>query len=131
VRFLLDTHLAVWLLMGDPRVSADLAKLVRDDGCTFAVSAASIWEIAIKHARNRGTPNDMPLSGPEAICAFRMAGYGLLSVLPEHAAAVSALPALHADPFDRLLIAQSIMDGLTLLTGDKTVAAYSDAIRLM
>jgi PIN domain nuclease of toxin-antitoxin system len=117
--------------MGDPRVSADLAKLVRDDGCTFAVSAASIWEIAIKHARNRGTPNDMPLSGPEAICAFRMAGYGLLSVLPEHAAAVSALPALHADPFDRLLIAQSIMDGLTLLTGDKTVAAYSDAIRLM
>jgi PIN domain nuclease of toxin-antitoxin system len=131
VRFLLDTHLAVWLLLDDPRLTAELLALAGKPNNAFAVSAASIWEIAIKHARNRGSPNDMPLSGLEAIRAFREAGYDLLPITPAHAAAVGALPMLHADPFDRLLVAQATTDGLTLLTSDRVVASYSAAIRLV
>jgi PIN domain nuclease of toxin-antitoxin system len=131
VRYLLDTHIALWSLAADAQLPLAAREIIEDPEMTLVVSAASIWEIAIKHARNRGTARDMPLSGPQAVSAFSVSGYELLAISPQHAAAVGALPALHADPFDRLLVAQAMVDGLTLLASDATVASYSNAIRLV
>ena len=92
------------------------------------VSAASVWEIAIKHALARGGPNDMPLSGQKALRHFQNAGYQTLAITQEHAAAVEALPPLHADPFDRLLIAQAVTEPLRLLTHDARIIAYGEPV---
>jgi PIN domain nuclease of toxin-antitoxin system len=89
------------------------------------VSSASLWEIAIKHALGKG---DMPISGEQALAWFRESGYRLLAIEPEHAVAVEGLPLLHADPFDRLLVAQAMTEPMRLLTHDPQVAAYSDSI---
>lgn len=70
----------------------------------------------------------MPVSGQEALKYFRQAGYRLLAVEPEHAAAVENLPAHHQDPVDRLLVAQALVEPMRLMTHDATVARYSDTI---
>lgn len=98
---------------------------------SVAVSAASVWEIAIKHALNRGRPTDMPVSGPQALAFFRAAGYEMLAISAEHAAAVQALPDLHRDPIDRLLVAQALHEPLRLITHDAVVKAYSDSFVLI
>lgn len=73
----------------------------------------------------------MPISAAEALRYFSAAGYVLLNITPEHAAAVETLPPLHADPFDRLLVAQALTEPLRLLTHDSAVAHYSDSIMLV
>jgi PIN domain nuclease of toxin-antitoxin system len=92
------------------------------------VSAASVWEIALKHALGRGGPNAMPISGREAVTYFVEAGYALLPISPEHAASVEALPALHADPFDRMLIAQASAEPMRLLTHDAALIGYGEMV---
>ena len=77
--------------------------------------AASVWEIAIKHALARGLASDMPVSGPDALGFFRAAGYELLAVTADHAAAVATLPPLHRDPFDRIIVAQALHEPLRLM----------------
>ncbi len=89
------------------------------------ISAATIWEIAIKRSLGRG---DMPVSSQEAMRYFGESGYRFLPVEPEHAAAVEDLPAHHADPFDRILIAQALVEPMRLITHDAMVACYSDTI---
>lgn len=88
-------------------------------------SAVSIWEIAIKHSLDRG---DMSVSGQDALRYFRQAGYRVLAIEPEHAAAVEELPCHHQDPFDRLLIAQALVEPMRPVTHDATVARYGDSI---
>jgi PIN domain nuclease of toxin-antitoxin system len=131
VKLLLDTHVALWLLANDPRLSPRAKTLVLDPATDPCVSAATIWEIAIKHALNRGAPNDMPISARDSLTAFAGAGFSLIAVLPAHAAAVAELPRLHADPFDRLLVAQARAEGMTLMTHDSSMAAYDPAIILI
>ncbi|MCP4040891.1 MAG: type II toxin-antitoxin system VapC family toxin [Gammaproteobacteria bacterium] len=94
----------------------------------LVVSAASVWEIAIKHGLGRG---DMPVSGEDALAYFVQAGYSLLSISPQHGAAVEGLPMHHHDPFDRLLIAQALTEPLCLLTHDSMVAKYSNTVILV
>lgn len=89
------------------------------------ISAATIWEIAIKHALGRG---DMPVSGLDAVRYFRESGYRFLAVEPEHAAAVEELAAHHHDPFDRILVAQALVEPMRLMTHDPLMALYSDTI---
>jgi len=122
---LLDTHVALWAITNDSRLSALARELISEPTNTVVVSAASIWEIAIKHSLGRG---DMPVSGTDAIAWFQKSGYVLLDVAPAHAAAAEALPPIHADPFDRLLIAQALGEPLRLLTRDRIVASYNDTI---
>jgi PIN domain nuclease of toxin-antitoxin system len=122
---LLDTHIALWALTDDARLSARARALIEDPANQVAVSAASVWEIAIKHALGRG---DMPVSGGAALNWFRQAGYDLLPVTPGHAAAVETLPDHHRDPFDRLLIAQATFEPMCLITRDPLVALYGGAI---
>ena len=126
MKLLLDTHIALWAIADSPRLSAKARDLIDNAENDVVVSAATIWEIAIKHALARGGPNDMPISGQEALGYFREAGFVLLEVAAAHAAAVETLPLLNADPFDRLLVAQALLEPLRLLTHDSRVAAYSD-----
>jgi len=128
MRLLLDTHIALWAVSDDPRLPPKARELIAAPRNLIWVSAVSIWEIAIKHGLGRG---EMPVSGLEALEYFRLSGYRLLPVSPEHAAAIEMLPAYHQDPFDRLLVAQSMSEPLRLLTHDTTVARYSDTVILV
>ena len=125
MRLLLDTHIALWALIDSPRMPAEARGLILSPDNRIVVSAASIWEIAIKHGLGRG---DMPISGEEALEWFGSAGYSLLSISPEHTAAVERLASHHQDPFDRLLVAQALSEPLRLLTHDSMVAKYSDTV---
>ena len=122
---MLDTHVGLWALVDSPRLSGRARRLILSPSNRVIVSAASVWEIAIKHALGRG---DMPISGQEAIDYFEQAGYELLSVMPVHAAAVEDLPAHHQDPFDRLLMAQALTEPLRLVTHDRIFVQYSDTV---
>lgn len=125
MRLLLDTHVALWAIADDSRLSAAARLLIETSTNEVLVSAVSVWEIAIKHALGRG---DMPISAAQALAFFQQAGFSLLAVSAAHAAAVEALPAIHADPFDRLLVAQAFHEPLRLLTHDVTVARYGGSI---
>ena len=125
MRLLLDTHIALWALTDDPRLSPRARALINDPANQVIVSAATVWEIAIKHALGR---DDMPISGDEALDWFRRAGYDLLPISPAHAAAIEHLPEHHRDPFDRLLVAQAIAEPLRLLSRDPLVIRYGDAV---
>lgn len=127
MRLLLDTHIAIWSLTDPGLLSPQVCDLLSEAGNDIFVSAASIWEIAIKHALGKrvGAP---PFGAQEAIGHFRNVGYEFLTVAPEHAAAVETLPMHHADPFDRLLVAQAIVEPMRLVTSDPMVARYSDTI---
>ena len=128
MRLLLDTHIALWAITDSPRLSGKARRLIADPDNQVVVSAATIWEISIKHALARGGPNDMPISGAEAAGYFREAGYEILAISAAHAAAVEELPPIHADPFDRMLVAQAMEEPLRLLTADPRVLRYSDVV---
>lgn len=125
MRLLLDTHIVLWAIADSPRLPPEARRLITDPANEIHVSAATVWEIAIKHGLRRA---DMPISGSEALGWFRRAGYRLLSVLPEHAAAIDGLPALHADPFDRILVAQARTEPMRLVTHDAALGAYGEAV---
>jgi len=92
------------------------------------VSAASIGEISIKHGLGGG---NMPISGEEAAEYFAQAGYMTLDISTQHAIFVESLPSYHADPFDRMLVAQALSEPMRLLTHDKVLSAYSDTVILV
>lgn len=125
MNLLLDTHVALWAITDDARLSSRARQLILAPRATVWVSAVSVWEIAIKHGLGRG---EMPVSGEDALRYFQQSGYRLLAVEPEHAAAVEGLPAHHQDPFDRLLVAQALIEPMRLMTHDGMVARYSDTI---
>ena len=125
MRLLLDTHIALWAVIDDPRLSAKARALILDPANEIVVSAASIWEIAIKHALRR---EDMQVSGQEALEIFVAAGFNLLAIAPTHAAQVDALPSIHQDPFDRILVAQAMVEQLRLMSHDSTVAHYGPVV---
>jgi PIN domain nuclease of toxin-antitoxin system len=128
VRLLLDTHIALWAIVGSPRLSAKARDLISDPANEIVISTATLWEIGIKHALARGAPGDMPISAQRALGYFRQAGYELLEISPAHVVAIETLPMLHADPFDRILVAQALATPLRLLTHEPMVARYSDTI---
>jgi PIN domain nuclease of toxin-antitoxin system len=121
VRLLLDTQVMLWALTGSARLGKAARRLIVDPANEIYVSTASIWEIAIKHALGRG---DMPVSGARAAELCAAAGYRELPVSWHHAVAVETLPPLHADPFDRILVAQATAEPMRLLSRDAAVAAY-------
>ncbi len=125
MNLLLDTHVALWAITDSPRLSTRARELIVAPRSTIWISAATIWEITIKHSLGRG---DMPVSGQDALRYFRDSGYQLLAIDAEHAAAIADLPPHHQDPFDRLLVAQALTEPMRLLTHDPIVARYSDSI---
>ncbi len=128
MRLLLDTHVAIWALASPELIGESIRGLIAEPANGIHVSAVSIWEIAIKFSL--GKRSAPPFSGRQAIGYFRQAGYRLLPITPEHAAATGELPMLHADPFDRLLVAQALCEPMRLVTHDRQIAAYSDTVIL-
>ena len=127
MRLLLDTHIALWAITDSPRLSGPARDYILAADNEIYLSVASVWEIAIKHALGR---ERMPLSAAEAASYFNQAGYLSLPVTQEHAIQVAALPDIHTDPFDRIMVAQAICEPLHLLTHDQTLSAYSDLVIL-
>lgn len=124
--FLLDTRVLIWAA-SEPERLGDATELVLNEDCW--ISAASVWELAIKQGLGK-----LDLHAPVARWterATRELRLGSLAVTTDHAAAVETLPPIHRDPFDRLLIAQARVEGATLLTADRTLAAYGAAVRLI
>jgi len=128
LRLLLDTHIALWAIADDPRLPSKACDLILDPKNAIYISAATVWEISIKHTLKRET---MPVSGAESLHHFRKSGYRFLPVSPEHAAKVEELPCLHPDPFDRILVAQALSEPLILMTHDSQLARYGDFILLV
>jgi len=125
LNLLLDTHVALWAITDSPKLSQLARDLIVSPKTTVWVSTANLWEIAIKYALGRG---DMPISSHKAMGYFKESGYRILSVDAEHAIAVEELPAHHQDPFDRILVAQALIEPMRLMTHDVKVAQYSDTI---
>lgn len=125
MRLLLDTHVALWALLDDPRLGSKARGLIEDRENRVFISAASLWEIAIKHALGRG---GIPFSAEDALRHFTEAGYELLDMRPSHAVVAGTLPPIHADPFDRMLVAQALTEPMRLLTHDQVLAGYSDVV---
>lgn len=121
MKFLLDTHVLLWAAGQPDRLPARTRRLLRDPRNELVFSAASLWEIAIKRQLGRdGFLVDARLLRRGLIDN----GYGELAVTSAHAVAIDGLPPIHQDPFDRMLVAQSMVEGITLLTTDPLVAQY-------
>lgn len=118
---LLDTHVVLWWLTDDPTLS-DYIKDQLDHEPDVYVSAATVWEVAIKQAMGKlKEPADLP----ERI---RDSGFRELPITSEHAIAAGRLPLIHRDPFDRMLVAQAAVEELTLVTRDPVFARYGVAL---
>jgi PIN domain nuclease of toxin-antitoxin system len=117
--FLLDTQALLWWLADDPRLPTTARELIADPGNLPVFSAASAWEISIKAAlRKLEVADDWPE-------AARADGFGELSIHVEHARLAGHLEWDHRDPFDRMLVAQALIEGVTLITGDARIRAFS------
>ena len=125
MNLLLETHVALWAITDSPKLTQTARDLFQSPRASLWVSVASLWEISIKHGLGKG---GIPISGAEALDYFRQSGYGLLNVEAEHAVAIETLPTHHQDPFDRILIAQALVEPMRLVTHDAKVALYSDTI---
>ncbi|MDY0074205.1 MAG: type II toxin-antitoxin system VapC family toxin [Thauera sp.] len=125
MNLLLDTHIALWAITDSPKLPSQARKLILSPNTRVWVSAASVWEISIKHALGRG---EMPVSSADALRYFHESGYSLLEITAEHAVAVADLAAHHHDPFDRILVAQALVEPMHLITHDAQVGRYSDTI---
>lgn len=126
--YLPDTHILLWAAAGSDRLSGEARVLIEDRANTLLFSAASLWEIAIKSALGRADFHVDVRTLRESLVAH---GYRELAVTGAHGVAVASLPAIHRDPFDRLLIAQAMAEGAVLVTADRIVATYSAPIRLV
>jgi PIN domain nuclease of toxin-antitoxin system len=124
MKLLLDTHLLLWAAGSPDRLAATARSLREDAQNEPLFSSASMWEVAIKHA-------DFRVDARLLCHGLLDNGYGELPVMSEHAVALDSLPPIHKDPFDRVLIAQPMVEGITLLTADPLVAQYPGPIRMV
>ncbi|MCU0761379.1 MAG: type II toxin-antitoxin system VapC family toxin [Steroidobacteraceae bacterium] len=128
MNLLLDTHLLLWSA-GDPqRLPGPARALIEDPTHGLVFSVASLWEVEIKRSLDRA---DFRVDTALLRRGLLDNGYRELPVRGEHVLALGALPPLHRDPFDRLLVAQAQVEGLLLLTHDQALAAYPAPIRLV
>ncbi|HJP68511.1 MAG TPA: type II toxin-antitoxin system VapC family toxin [Sphingomicrobium sp.] len=126
MKLLLDTHLLLWTAAEPAKIPKKARSLILENDNELFFSAASIWEIAIKSRLGRA---DFDIDAHVLRRGLTDNGYLELAINAEHALAVLALPPLHKDPFDRMLVAQATVEGFVLLTTDEQVAAYPGPIR--
>lgn len=117
--FLLDTNVLLWAIQDGSKLGAEARRLI-DAGQDLFVSSASVWEIAIKRSIGKLTLNN----ADDPVAAMRATGTQELVITWKHAEAVTRLPPLHRDPFDRLLVAQALIEDLVLVTSDATLRRY-------
>ncbi|MFC5475739.1 type II toxin-antitoxin system VapC family toxin [Paraherbaspirillum soli] len=126
MKLLLDTHLLLWAAGEPNRLSADARTLIQAPDNELFFSAVSLWEIAIKRGLGR---DDFQVDTRLLRRGLLDNGYSELPMGSEHAVAIEGLPSIHKDPFDRMLVAQAIVEGITLLTADALVAQYAGPVR--
>ena len=131
MNLLLDTHIAIWAVEDNPRLSKKARELIANPAASLAVGIVSLWEIAIEHALGRGGREAMPMSARDAQGFFSAAGFALVPVKADHVLALEGLAPLHDDPFDRLIVATALSEPFRLLTHDARLAAYSDTVVLV
>jgi PIN domain nuclease of toxin-antitoxin system len=118
MKYLLDTHVLIWWLENQQKLSTTARKIIGIHNHEIMVSSASLWEMAIKSGLGKlRTP-------PDAIERIRDENFTLIDIKPIHAMKVLELPSIHQDPFDRMLIAQALVEGATLVTRDKRIVKY-------
>ena len=125
MRLLLDTHVFIWSVQASRRLTAGARRMISQADAVY-VSAASIWEIAIKAQLGKIEGDAQALAN-----AIEASGFQELLVTSSHAAAVAKLPNHHSDPFDRLLLAQAFSEPLHLLSADRQLAAYGGAVTML
>ena len=126
MKLLLDTHILLWAAGQPDRLPSKARKLLNDPRNEPIFSSASLWEIAIKSGLGR---DDFQVDARLLRRGLLDNGYSELPITSEHAVAIDGLPPIHKDPFDRLLVAQSMVEGITLLTSDPLVAQYPAPVR--
>ncbi|CAA9558904.1 MAG: hypothetical protein AVDCRST_MAG86-441 [uncultured Truepera sp.] len=122
MRLLLDTHAFLWWCADDPRLSRRAVQAVSDGSREVLLSAVSGWEVAIKARLGKLPLNDVPTTFMARM--LERHAFGVLPVTMRHALGDYGLPAHHSDPFDRLLVAQAQLEGLTLVTDDAFIRRY-------
>ena len=128
MKLLLDTHLLLWALEDSPRLSAAARSLIEEEENILLFSAISMAEVAIKNALRRP---DFEIDPHIVRRTLIDDGYLELPLTSAHAVAVAGLPPIHKDPFDRLLVAQAMVEGITLITEDALVGQYAGPVRLV
>ncbi|HWQ40393.1 MAG TPA: type II toxin-antitoxin system VapC family toxin [Burkholderiales bacterium] len=128
MRILLDTHLLLWAMAASRKLPRAVRAQLLDPGNEIYYSAASLWEIAIKSGLRR---KDFRIDIEALLAALRESGFVELPITALHAAGVAKLPPVHKDPFDRLLVAQSMAEPMTLLTNDATLGDYWDGVKVV
>src|SRR5690348_8293701 len=126
MKLLLDTHILLWTIAESRRLSSAARALIGKPDNALTFSSVSLWEVAIKAERGR---DELRIDVSSLRRSLFDNEYEELPVTGAHAAALGGLPPIHKDPFDRMLIAQAAVEGLTLLTSDRTVAKYPGPIR--
>ncbi len=128
MKLLLDTHLLLWAAGEPQRLSKKARKLIDNPDNELLFSAASLWEVAIKRGLGR---KDFRVDSRLLRRGLLDNGYGELSIISDHVVATESLPLIHRDPFDRVLVAQATVEGITLLTIDSVVSQYPGPIRMV
>jgi PIN domain nuclease of toxin-antitoxin system len=126
MKFLVDTHLLLWAAGQPDRLSATALSLIDNPANEVLFSAASLWEVAIKRRLGR---DDFQADPRLLRRGLLDNGYSELPIVSDHVVAIATLPPIHKDPFDRLLVAQAMVEGITLLTADSVVARYPGPVR--
>jgi len=128
VKFLVDTHLLLWAAGEPGKLPLQARELIADTDNVLLFSAASLWEVAIKRGLGR---EDFQVDPRLLRRGLLDNGYDELPVRSEHAVAIDSLPPIHKDPFDRLLVAQATVEGITLLTADALMGRYPGPLRVV
>lgn len=128
MKLLLDTHVLLWAAGQPELLSAQAREMLSDTKNELYFSAASLWEIAIKNSLQRP---DFNVDAQLLRRGLHDNGYEELAIRGAHAVAVSSLPMLHKDPFDRILVAQAVIEDITLVTADSIVAQYAGPIHFL
>lgn len=128
MKFLLDTHVLLWAAGRSENLSESAVSLLNDQSNELIFSAASIWEITIKRGLGR---SDFVVEPRVLRRGLLDNNYIELPITSEHAVAVDVLPPIHRDPFDRILLAQALTEGVTLLTADPLLLQYPAPVRMI
>ena len=126
MKLLLDTHLLLWAAGEPGRLSTEARNLIDNPENELLFSAASLWEVVIKRGLGR---EDFKVDPRLLRRGLLDNGYSELSVVSDHVVAIDSMPRIHKDPFDQVLVAQAIVEGITLLTTDSLLAQYPGPIR--
>ena len=125
MKYLLDTQVLIWTAFRSSQLPERAGEILRENRRDLVFSVASLWEVSIKSALGRA---DFTVDPAHLRSGLLGHGYAELLVNGDHAVAVRPLPRIHGDPFDRMLLAQAIYEGMTLVTTDRMLASYGEPV---